>query len=46
MKTICAWCDKIMGDDGNDDGLESHGMCRDCWIEICARHGLDPDEED
>lgn len=31
MKTICAWCNKeISGDDGQPDGMISHGICTEC----------------
>ena len=28
MKTVCAWCGKILSGDGKEP--ISHGMCKDC----------------
>ena len=31
MKTVCAWCNKVMKDGEPDPrGLVSHGVCEDC----------------
>lgn len=29
MKTICAWCKKVLKE--GDDLIESHGICDDCF---------------
>jgi PAS domain-containing protein len=32
MKTVCAWCDRIVtASAGADDGMASHGICEECW---------------
>jgi hypothetical protein len=37
MRHICAWCKKETAPpDGNDDGLESHGICETCRLTVMA----------
>lgn len=30
VKTICAWCDKVMKEGETVDGKSSHGICLEC----------------
>jgi PAS domain-containing protein len=40
MTTICAWCNKqISNDSGQQDGLISHGICRECQDYFFPSHG-------
>jgi len=34
MKTICAWCNKVLTDGDTPDGMLSHGICPDCLKEL------------
>ena len=34
MKLVCAWCGKTIRE-GRDDGIVSHGICKDCAREMC-----------
>jgi hypothetical protein len=36
MQTICAWCSREMKDDGQPDGLVSHGICPNCAARVEA----------
>lgn len=46
IKTICGWCKKPLGfvstPDPKQDGLISHGMCKDCEAEQYRQAGLTP----
>ncbi len=39
MKTICAWCSRMLGDDTNPDGVLSHGICPECKEYFFPEHG-------
>lgn len=43
MKVICAWCKKVLSDNGVDDNVISHGCCDDC-IESVLRTNNDANE--
>ena len=34
MKTICAWCNKVLTEGDTPDGMLSHGICPDCLEEL------------
>lgn len=38
MKTICAWCKKLMAGDESDDGKVTHGICRECEEKLSNDH--------
>ncbi len=38
MKYICAWCGcETVPPDGNEDELETNGICEKCYLIIMAR---------
>ena len=30
MKVYCAWCDKLLRDDGSGEPGNTHGICKKC----------------
>lgn len=34
MRVICAWCEKVISDDGSDEKTVSHGCCKSCLLKI------------
>jgi hypothetical protein len=44
MKRVCAFCDKILSPDTEDDGRISHGICPTCFNHAKASLGVDLNE--
>lgn len=41
MKTVCAFCNKVIGAGSSKDDPISHGVCPDCYRQILADFGFD-----
>ncbi len=40
MKTICAWCKKVLVEDETHNRAVSHGFCPECLRELATRGGV------
>ena len=40
MKVVCAWCRKVLADDGSPTAVVTHGICDDCKTKLLGERAI------